>query len=71
VAGKASGTKQLDAIKRCLPELVTWINHFQVQTTSNNNGSAYWITSAYLDTSGQQISAECRKVLGVKLSTGE
>jgi hypothetical protein len=56
-------------LESCIPELTAWISAFNVSTTSNTNSGAYWLTGAYLDTSQQQISAPCRKTLGLKSGT--
>jgi hypothetical protein len=65
-AGKAGRAAELGEIKACLPEFVSWIRAFTVKTESNSDSNAYWLTNAYLDTSSQQVSAGCRKVLGMK-----
>ena len=57
-------------MKACIPELTSWINGFSVQTNSQTSGSAYWLTSAYLDTSHQQVSKDCAKVLGLPTGYG-
>lgn len=64
--GIAGSTADTTAIVQCMPELIAWINAFNVQTTSNNNSGTSWLTGAYLDTSQQQVSAPCKKVLGLK-----
>jgi hypothetical protein len=64
--GAAGSTANVVAIQRCIPELTAWINAFNVRTTSNSSGGTYWLTDAYLDTSAQQVSAGCKKVLGLK-----
>jgi hypothetical protein len=49
----------------CVPELTKWINSFSVETSTQSGNSAYWLTGAYLDTSHQQVSKDCAKVLGL------
>lgn len=62
--GPAGSSAQVKSLEACLPEFVNWVSSFSVNTNSNTNNGAYWLTSAYLDTSHQQISVGCKKVLG-------
>lgn len=64
--GVPGSTANVRAIQRCIPELTAWINAFNVHTSSNSSDTTFWLTDAYLDTSAQQVSAGCKKVLGLK-----
>jgi len=64
--GEAGSTANVQAIQKCIPELTAWISAFNVHSDSNSNGNAFWLTNAYLDTSAQQVSVGCKKVLGIK-----
>jgi hypothetical protein len=65
--GVAGSKADVKVIQQCIPELTQWVQGFNVQTSTNtDNSGTYWLTNAYLDTSGQQVSAGCKKVLGLK-----
>lgn len=65
VADVTEVSTSLAKLKACLPEFTTWVQSFRVSTSSNTNGNSYWLTGAYLDTSGQQVSLGCKKILGI------
>jgi hypothetical protein len=66
VQGTAGANANVSALNRCIPELTAWIGAFNVSTTNSSNSGTFWLTGAYLDTSAQQVSVGCKKVLGLK-----
>jgi hypothetical protein len=64
--GPVGGTAAVDRIQDCLPEFTNWVSAFKVVTSDSSNNGTFWLTNAYLDQSGQQVSLRCKKVLGLK-----
>jgi hypothetical protein len=64
--GSAADSAYNDQLKECIPELTQWIQAFNVSTTNSSNNGTFWLTGAYLDQSAQQLTAGCKKVLGLK-----
>jgi hypothetical protein len=50
-------------VEACLPEFVDYVNSGSVETSTNSNGNATWVTDAYL-TWTTQVDRNCRRFLG-------